>query len=125
MKIKSVRLVTLLAALFLGSGGISPAAEPSKEDAALTLKLMTATEKLDYEAFVSDSVRPITKEQFEAVATKLAPRLQAGHELSYLGVLTQRGQRVTVWKLSFKDGSDDHLVTLGVKDGKVGSFLIR
>ncbi len=59
------------------------------------------------------------------MATKLAPRLRAGYEMSYLGVLNQRGQRVTVWKLSFKDGGDEHLVTLGVKDGKVGSFLIR
>ena len=59
------------------------------------------------------------------VATTLAPRLQAGHELSYLGVLNQRGLRVTVWKLSFKDGGDDHLVTLGVKDGKVAMFLVR
>jgi hypothetical protein len=125
MKINAVRFVILLAAVVIRSAEPACAAEPSKEDATLVLKLIGASEKLDYEAFVSDSVRAITKEQFEAVATKLAPRLQAGHELLYLGVLSQRGHRVTVWKLSFKDGSDDHLVTLGVKDGKVGSFLVR
>src|SRR4051812_6539236 len=125
MKNKPTKLVILFIALFVGGVVASHAAEASKEDTAMALKLITATEKLDYEAFVSDSARPLPKEQFEAVATTLAPRLQAGHELSYLGALNQRGLRVTVWKLSFKDGGDDLLVTLGVKDGKVGMFLVR
>ena len=124
MNIKSLKFIVCLA-LFVVCAGVSSAAEPSKEDDAMLSKLIVASQNLDYEAFIADSVRPITKEQFEAVASKLSPRLKAGHDISYLGVLNQRGLRVTVWKLSFKDAGDDHLVTLGVRDGKVSTFLIR
>ena len=91
-------------------------------------KLITAIEKSDYETFVADGEAPfkqLKKEQFQAVAANVAPKLQAGHEVSYLGDLKQKGYRVTLWKISFKDGSDDMLATLGVKDGKVGGFWIR
>jgi hypothetical protein len=42
-----------------------------------------------------------------------------------LGDVKQNGDHVTLWKLTFKDGSDDALVTLSAKDGKVGGFFIR
>ena len=59
------------------------------------------------------------------MSAKVAPKLLAGHELSYLGDLRQHGYHVTLWKVSFKDGGDDALATLSVKDGKVGGFFIR
>ena len=33
--------------------------------------------------------------------------------------------QVTLWKLSFKDGGDDALATLSLKDGKVGGYWIK
>jgi hypothetical protein len=128
MNIKSIRLIALAVAMLVGGSAVLRAAEPAKEDAAMASKLVTAIEKSDYEAFVADGETPfkqLKKEQFEAVAAQIAPKLQAGHEVSYLGDLKQKGYRVTLWKVSFKDGSDDMLATLGMKDGKVGGFWIR
>jgi len=114
--------------MLVGSSAILRAAQPQKEDAVLVGKLITAIEKLDYDAFVADGEGPfqqLKKEQFEAVAAKVAPKLQAGHEVSYFGDLRQKGYHVTLWKISFKDGGDDVLATLSVKDGKVSGFFMR
>jgi hypothetical protein len=32
---------------------------------------------------------------------------------------------VYLWKLSFKDGQDDRLVTMAVKEGRVAGFFLR
>lgn len=120
--------MTFAAACLIGSPAVLSAAEPATEDVALVSKLIDAIEKSDYDSFVADGEAPfkqLKKEQFDPVATQAAPRLQAGHELSYLGDLKQKGYHVTLWRISFKDGSDDALATLSVKDGKVGGFFIR
>ena len=94
----------------------------------MAAKLVTAIVAADYEGFVADgdtAFKQLKKEQFAPLASQLAPKFQAGHEMSYLGELKQRGYRVTLWKISFKDGSDDALATLSVKAGKVGGFFIR
>ena len=128
MNIKSIRLIAVVAAMVIGSPAFLSAAEPAKEDNTIALKLFSAIEKSDYEAFVADGTAPfqqLKKEQFDGLAAKIAPKLRAGHEVSYLGDLKQNGYHVTLWKVSFKDGGDDALATLSVKDGKVGGFFIR
>src|SRR3954469_23700161 len=123
MNIKSIRLIGFMAALLMGSSGRVSAAETPPEDAAITNKLITAVVQSDYDAFVADgeaTFRQLKKEQFQAATARLAPRLQAGHEVSYLGELKQNGYHVTLWKITFKDGSDDALATLSMKAGKVG-----
>lgn len=118
-----------LAALVLfGSSAVSFALEASKEEQVFSGKLVTALQKADFPAFIADgdaTFQKLKKEQFAAVAAQLAPRLDAGYEISYLGELTQQGFHVTLWKLSFKDGKDDALATLSVKDGKIGGFWIK
>ena len=128
MNTRLIRSLALAAALLAGSPAFLSAAEPAGEDAAFATKLITALEKSDYDSFVADGETPfkqLKKEQFDGVAAKIAPRLQAGHELTYLGDLKQRGYHVTLWRVSFKDGSDDILATLSTRDGKVGGFFIH
>ena len=128
MKIKSLRLIGLAVALLVGNSVALRAADALKEDTGLVSKLIGALEKSDYEAFVADGEVPfkqLKREQFEAVAAKVGPKLQGGHDLTYLGELKQKGYRVTLWRVSFTDGSDDALATLSIKDGKVGGFFIR
>lgn len=128
MNTRFSRSLVLAAALLVGSPAFLSAVEPAKEDAALVAKIFSAIEKSDYVAFVADGDAPfkqLKKEQFDAVSAKVAPKLLAGHELSYLGDLKQHGYHVTLWKVTFKDGGDDALATLSVKDGKVGGFFIR
>lgn len=128
MKTTTIRSIWLAVAFLVGGLASLWAAEPRQEDATLAAKLVTAIQQADYGAFVVDgeaAVKQLKKEQFAAVAAQLAPRLTEGYELSYLGDLKQSGYRVTVWRLRFKDGRDDALATLSVKDGKVGGFWIR
>ena len=126
MKINPTPL--LAAAMLMLASVSSQAADAPKEDAAFAAKLISAIENADFNAFIGDgneAVKAMKKEQFDAVVTQLGPKLKARNELTYLGDLKQMGYHVTLWKLTFKDGSDDALVTLSVKDGKVGGFSIK
>jgi hypothetical protein len=104
------------------------AVEAPKEDAAASAKLLAALKNADREAFVVDgeaAFKQLSQPQFAAAAAQLSPRLKGGYEVAYLGDLKQHGYRVTLWKLSFKDGGDDVLATLSMKDGKVGGFWVK
>ena len=127
MNTKILRSLIIATALF-GSSYASSAMEAPKEDRAFSEKIIFAILKADYNSFISDgdaAFRKLKKEQFDSVATQLAPRFKAGYEITYLGDLQQHGFHVTLWKLSFKDGKDDALATLSVKEGKVGGFWIK
>ena len=118
---------SLFAAALLGAAPVF-AAEAPKEDAAASAKLLAALEKTDRDAFVAEgeaAFKQLSQPQFAAAAAQLSPRLKGGYDLSFLGELKQRGYRVTLWKLSFKDGGDDALATLSMKDGKVGGFWVK
>jgi len=122
--VKAVLIAAAVAACI--ATGCAPGA--AKEDAQAVAKLVAAIEASNYAAFVADGepgFKGITPEQFHGVASALGPKLKAGKSVSYLGDLKQRGYRVTLWKIAYKDGSDDGLATLGMKDGKVGGFTIR
>jgi hypothetical protein len=124
---KSLRNLILTAGLLVVPSTLH-AAEAAKEDVAFSSKLVSAIENADYAGFTGDGTdmfKAMTKEQFAAVAAKLGPKLKGRDALTYLGDLKQKGFHVTLWKLTFKDGSDDSLITLSVKDGKVGGFLIQ
>jgi hypothetical protein len=126
---KSFTHPCLIAAFALTFGAMNlSAAEPQPEDSAFSAKLITAIETADYAAFVADgddAFKQMKKEQFDAVAAQLGPKFKGKNEFSFLGELKQKGYRVTLWKVTFKDGGDDALVTLSVKGGKVGGFFVK
>jgi hypothetical protein len=127
MNAKSIRSVVLAVAMLLGSSVATFAVDAPKADVALIAKLVAAIVTSDYEAYVSvgdSDFRRLEKEEWEVGASRLGPKLKAGHEISYLGELKQGGFRVILWKIRFKDGSDDALATLLVKEGKVGGFFL-
>lgn len=121
--------IFFMVALLAGAGAhLAAAEETPKEDEAALSKLLEAVTTSDYAAFVADGEAPfqkLKKEQFAAVAAMVAPRLQAGYEVVFLGQLKQQGYRVTLWKLSFGDAGDDVLATLSMKDGMIGGFFLR
>ena len=129
MKTKLVRSLAFAAAMLVGCAAILSAAEPAQEDAARASKLITAIEKSDYETFVADADAPfkkaLKKELFASTAGHYAAQFKAGYDVSYLGDLKQFGCQVTLWKISFKDHSDDALVTLMMKEGLVAGFWIK
>jgi DNA-binding response OmpR family regulator len=127
MNTKIIRILIITATL-LGCLPASQAIEAPKEDQAFSEKIISSIQESDYKAFVADgdeAFKKLKKEQFDSVAAILAPRFKSGYEVVYLGELKQHGARVTLWKLSFKDGKDDALATLSVKNGKVGGFWIK
>jgi cellulose biosynthesis protein BcsQ len=119
-------LLTLVLALFA-----SPTLRAEDDALADTLfqKLLAAQVAKDYDAFVMDASTglkaALSKTQFEASSDIMIPKLAAGYEIMPLGELNQRGYEVYLYRLRFKNGGDDMLGTLSLKDGKVGGIFFR
>ena len=91
-------------------------------------KLIAALEKGDCAAFIADgdaTFSAFKKEQFDSFAAQLSARLKQGYDISPLGELKKRGQRVTLWRITFKGGGDDLLATLSMSEGKITGFWVN
>jgi hypothetical protein len=66
----------------------------------------------------------MTKPMLDSLSRQLGPRLKEGYTATFLSKLNQQGYTVYLWKLELKDGKDDVLVTMAVRDGKVGGFWL-
>ncbi len=115
----------IISFLLAGSPVFLLADEPTKEEQLMFSKMLTAVEKVNYDAFVVDGSpefrEKMKKDEFEKLIPKLAEQL-VGYEPSYLCRWEKQGAQITLWKLTFKDGRDPLIVTLRMKDGKVGGF---
>ena len=92
-------------------------------------KMLAATEASSLPDFVAAGEAAfqsgMTKPMLDSISRQLGPRLRQGYTESFLSTLNQQGYTVYLWKLEFKDGKDDVLVTMAVRDGKVGGFWLR
>ena len=108
---------------------VSANAEPDQATQAILENLMAATVSNNYDAFIAECDAPmkaaLSKRMLQRVSKELEPRAKQGYDAKCLGELSQHGYEVHLWRLSFKDGGDDVLATLGVKDGKAGKFLLQ
>jgi hypothetical protein len=91
--------------------------------------LLAATAAGDYDQFVSvadDTFRSgITPAAFHSISQSLAPRMQRGYTPTYLGQLQQGGAQVSLWHLTFADGSDDRLARMSMsQQDRIDGFLI-
>ena len=106
----------------------TPAASDPAAD-AIFQKLMAAAISSDYDGFMAECdatmKAALTKAQLESVSRQIAPRLKPGYDAEYLGELNQRGFAVHLWRVRARDGGDDLLATLSVKDGKAGGFYLH
>ena len=124
------RMKSVAAALLAGGLLFSlPAHAQSPEAKAQLTKMITAVEKGDYDSFV-ENAEPVfkaalPKTQFDSGTVKIYVRMKSGYTTSYLGTLNKGGFSVSYWKLAFKDGKDDVLVTMALKDGRVGGFSMN
>lgn len=122
-------ILTILTTLALSSMAMAAPPEPDPATQAIFKTLMTATVSNDYDGFLAVCDAPmkaaLTKTTLESVSKGLAPRAKAGYDSEYLGELNQRGYLVHLWRLRFKEGGDDLLVTLSIKDGKAGGFYLH
>ena len=67
----------------------------------------------------------MTQAMLDSIGTQFGLRLKQGYTPTFLGSLNQQDYIVYLWKLEFKDGKDDRLITIAFKDGKVGGFFLR
>lgn len=119
----------LCAALLLGA--VAPVAwAQAPQQVEMTMKNMLAATQAgslaDFTAAGDASFRSgMTQTMLDGVSAQFAPRLKQGYTSTFFGSLNQQGYTVYLWKLEFKDGKDDRLVTMAIKDGKVGGFFLR
>lgn len=92
-------------------------------------KMAKAMADQNYEAFVADGDKSfllqVNKPVFEQAGQQLSAKLAGGYDATYFGELSRQGYSVYYWKLVFKEGGDDALASMSVKDGKVGGFFIQ
>ncbi len=83
----------------------------------------------DYDGFLThcDAAMKtaLTKQMFTTASQQIASRAKQGYDAQYLGGLFQRGYKVHLWRLRFKDNGDDILATMSIKDGQVGGFYFH
>jgi len=91
--------------------------------------MLDSVQANDYHHFMIDTddafKAAMTKEALQSVSTQLAPRLQKGYTLTFLGELSQQSCQVSLWKVTYKDGSDDTLAKLAMKDGRIAGFWLQ
>lgn len=116
-------------AWLLAATPLATAAEAPETGRPIAERLLKAIEANDHESFVTDAGESfranLTKEALQAANTQVGPRLKPGYDLGWFGELRQQGCQVLLWKVTFKDGGDDALVRLVLKDGKVMGFWLQ
>lgn len=105
-------------------------AATTEEQATETFKgLLAAQAAKDYDAFVADATPAfkagLSKEQFEGAADFLGKRFKDGYDSKLLGELNQQGCQIFLFKIQCKDGGDDFLASLAMKDGKVAGVFFK
>ncbi|BBD61338.1 hypothetical protein NIES2109_41660 [Nostoc sp. HK-01] len=107
----------------------TPANQPEQSVQRTFTSLINAIEQKNYPKFISQGnaafKEGLTQQTFTQVSGQLAPRFNKGYSSVFLGKLNQQGYQVYLWKLTFKDGSDDILARLSLKAGKVGGFWLN
>ena len=108
---------------------VSAYAEPDQTTQTIFKNLMAATVSNSYDGFIAECdakmKAALTKPMLEGVSKQIEPRAKQGYDPQYLGEMNQHGYKVHLWRLRFKDGGDDTLAKLVVKDGKVAGFWLQ
>ena len=66
----------------------------------------------------------ITADTFHSVSRSLAARFDHGCTPTFLGQLRQNSAQISLWRLTFTDGSDDRLARMNLSENRVDGFLI-
>jgi hypothetical protein len=122
----SIRVACVTLILTVMTTAASAQAPQPLED---TMKRMLAAAQANaLDEFVAQA-DPLAKiamtKQMQDINQELGPRIQQGYVATYWGRLNQGGYEVHVWKLEFRDGKDDYLVTVAAKDRKVAGMWVH
>ena len=123
--------LTVLACILAVISYVAPAtaATAAAKETVVLNKLLRAIEANDYDSFVADGTPEVkaalTKQMIAGVSAQVAPRMKKGYTTIYLGELKQAKCQVYLWKLAYKDGGDDTLARLTLRNGKVAGVLLQ
>jgi hypothetical protein len=127
MKNNPIRIVLFIVLFSLCSSALRAADSTQAEK--IFNSLIAAQTAKDYDAFVADAddnlKAALTKTQFDASSNFMIKRTSGGYDATFLGELNQRGYQVFLYRLRFKDGGDDILGTMSLKDDKVGGIYFK
>ena len=123
------RLLTAVCALsLLVTTMAASATEPETAVQRQFKQLINAVESGDHAAFVAEGTpqfKATPPAAVVAVSKSYGARLKKGYDAAYLAELKQMGHKVYLWKLTFKDGGDDMIARMVMKDGKVAGFFFQ
>ncbi len=126
MKSPTKSLIAIGAAFLFAASAF---AATDEQATAIFQKLLDAQASKNYDAFVADGTdalkAALTKTQFEAASDFLSKRFKDGYETKFLGELKRHDSQVFLYKLQCKDGGDDLLATLALKDDKVAGIFFK
>lgn len=118
----------LLASLVFSASAVVAAATEEQATANLQ-KLLAAQAAKNYDEFVANATpafkTALSKQQFEGAADFLSKRFKDGYDTKYLGELNQQGCQIFLFKIQCKDGGDDLLASLAMKDDKVAGIFFK
>ena len=119
----SLLLIMSLASSF------SALAVTDEQAGAIFNRMLSAQKAHNFDEFISDAndklKAALSQTEFDATSDILNKRFKDGYDVKFLGDLNQRGFQVFLYRLRCKDGGDDFLATLSIKDGKVGGILFH
>jgi hypothetical protein len=127
MKNNPIRIALFILAFLLCPFALH--ATDSTQAEKIFKSLIAAQTAKDYDAFVADAddnlKAALTKTQFDASSNLMIKRTNGGYDTTFLGELNQHGYQVFLYRLRFKDGGDDILSTMSLKDDKVGGIFFK
>src|SRR5271154_4622942 len=127
MKNNPIRLAMFIVTFSLTSLALRAADDVQAEK--IFNSLLAAQTAKDYDAFIADAddnlKAALSKTQFDASSNLMIKRTSGGYDSTFLGELNQHGYQVFLYRLHFKDGGDDILGTMSLKDDKVGGIYFR
>jgi RNA polymerase sigma factor (sigma-70 family) len=101
--------------------------EATAQETKFANNVMKSIANEDYQAFIADGdrgMKSIKETQFKALSVQRTPQLKNGYHVIFLGVMTQNNMRISLWKISYDDGSDDDVLRLAVSGGKIAGALL-
>lgn len=118
----------ILFCLLLGFVPNHVRAEGVQSPDAVLDNLLTAIHTRDIAKFTSQTTADfktrVTQNILDQANGLINGKMKGGYSYKYLGSLKVKGDIVHLYKIEFKDGSDDVLARLIIRDGLVAGFYL-
>jgi hypothetical protein len=104
-----------------------PGTDRALEATLILRQMLAALVDNNYDAFLAyghDGFKArVLKSNVTEISGRLGPRLRAGFDLHMLGELKREDHELFVYKLEFRDGSDDALIRFSLEGSQVVGFF--